>query len=123
VNGAPERLQGMCFILTQAKYEMPMTDQEEEKTEAETEGENYSPENDRLRGFDKAEIRAIIQGAGGRILQATPHPHPVLTGVADPDPKIWIRSRRIRMFLGLPNPGPLVRDADPDPDPSNIKQK
>jgi hypothetical protein len=63
----------MCFILTQAKYEMPMTDQEEEKTEAETEGENYSPENDRLRGFDKAEIRAIILGAGGRILQAPPH--------------------------------------------------
>ncbi len=51
---------------------MPMTDaEEEEKTE--TEGENYSPENDRLQGFDKAEIRAIIQGAGGRILQAPPH--------------------------------------------------
>jgi hypothetical protein len=75
----------MCFILTQAKYEMPMTDaEEEEKTEAET--EDYSPENDRLRGFDKAEIRAIIQGAGGRILQAQPHPHPVLTTVADSDP-------------------------------------
>jgi len=60
-------------MLTQAKYEMPMTDQQEEEGEEEEE-ENYRPENDRLRRFDKAEIRAIILGAGGRILQASPPP-------------------------------------------------
>jgi hypothetical protein len=63
-------LQGMFFLLTQAKYQMPMTEPEEELSDSGT-----SPaENDSLNRFDKAEIRAIILGAGGRILQEAVHP-------------------------------------------------
>ena len=59
----------MCFVLTQAKYVMPMTEPEETEAASDTESASSLPEGGLAR-FDKAEIRSIILGAGGRILQA-----------------------------------------------------
>jgi hypothetical protein len=64
--------QGMCFVLTQAKYEMPMTDPSDSDTAA-SQQEEEEGEGGGLTKFDKAEIRNIILGAGGRILQAGAH--------------------------------------------------
>jgi hypothetical protein len=57
----------MCFVLTQAKYEMPMTDPAGTTSDSDT---SQQEEGGGLAKFDKAEIRNIILGAGGQILQA-----------------------------------------------------
>jgi len=60
----PNMFQGMCFVFTQAKYSMPMTDAED--TESETE------RTSRLPKFDKSKLRALVTAGGGRILQNFP---------------------------------------------------
>jgi len=62
----PDIFQGMCFILTQSKYSMPMTDQDDSEAESEA--------GERSKGlkFDKSKLRTAITQGGGRVLQDFP---------------------------------------------------
>lgn len=58
--------QGMSFVLTHAKYAMPMTEPEEaDPGDSSPVNRSYSAGK-----FDRAEIRSIISKGGGEILEA-----------------------------------------------------